>query len=81
MELLITGPAGVGKSILCWEMSALLRAAIPDAAITVVRLMASEIALPSCLAQREIGFHAEEQYERSLRQARKRAALDRPTNR
>jgi predicted kinase len=144
--LLITGPAGVGKSTLAWEMSAQLAAAevahavvetdeldrvfprpkreelealrpgtvdvssinlaaiwstykalghsrlimsgvmmhldfdrrwilaaIPDADITVVRLTAGEAALLARLAQREIGSGAEEQAERSLRQAKRMA--------
>lgn len=144
--LLITGPAGVGKSTLAWEMSAQLaateiahavvetdeldrvfprpkreeleallpgtvdvssinlaaiwstykalghsrlimsgvmmhlefdrrwiRAAIPDADITVVLLTAGEAALLARLAQREIGSGAEEQAERSLRQAKRMA--------
>ncbi len=144
--VLITGPAGVGKSTLCWEMSAQLAAAqiahavietdeldrvfprpssedlekiqpgttdvssinlaaiwstyrglghsrlimsgimlhfdldrrwilaaIPDARITVVRMVATEPALLARLAQREIGSGAEEQAQRSLRQARRMA--------
>lgn len=146
---LITGPAGVGKSTLCWEMSAQLAAAgvahavietdeldrvfprpsreeleqlrpgttdvsslnlaalwstyrslghtrlimsgvmlhlafdrrwilaaIPDAQITVVRLVAAESQLLARLARREIGPGAAEQAERSLRQARRMAAED-----
>jgi ribose 1,5-bisphosphokinase PhnN len=147
--LLITGPAGVGKSTLCWEMSAQLAAqqvahavietdeldrvfprpsseeleriqpgtidvssinlaaiwstyralghsrlimsgvmmhldfdrrwiltAIPDARITVVRMTAIEPTLLARLAQREIGSGAEEQAQRSLRQARRMASED-----
>ncbi|WP_457582952.1 AAA family ATPase [Ensifer canadensis] len=51
-------------------------AAIPDAQITVVRLIASEPALLARLAQREIGAGAEDQMERSLRQARRIAGED-----
>ncbi|MGF6171916.1 AAA family ATPase [Ensifer sp. 4252] len=51
-------------------------AAIPDAQITVVRLIASEPALLARLAQREIGAGAEGQMERSLRQARRIAGED-----
>lgn len=142
--LLITGPAGVGKSTLCWEMSAQLQAAnvahaviesdeldrvypkpsreeldrllpgtidfssvnlaalwstyralghtrlimsgvmlhpafdrrwilaaIPDAAMTTIRLIASEATLLARLAQREIGSGANEQAQRSLMQARR----------
>lgn len=144
--LLITGPAGIGKSTLCWEMSSQLAArqvahavietdeldrvyprpsseeldriqpgtadvssinlaaiwstyralghsrlvmsgvmmhldsdrrwilaAIPDAQITVVRLAATEPTLLARLAQREIGSGADEQTQRSLRQARRMA--------
>lgn len=144
--LLITGPAGVGKSTLSWEMSAQLAAAqvahavvetdeldrvfprpnadeldriqpgtidvssinlaaiwstyralghtrlimsgvmlhldsdkrwilsaIPEARITVVRMLASEPTLLARLAQREIGSGADEQARRSLRQARRMA--------
>jgi predicted kinase len=144
--LLITGPAGVGKSTLCWEMSAQLAAAdvahavietdeldrvfprpssreldrlqpgttdvssinlaaiwstyralghtrlimagvmmhldfdkrwiltaIPDAQITVVRVLATEATLMARLAQREIGSGANEQAHRSLQQARRMA--------
>jgi hypothetical protein len=144
--LLITGPAGVGKSTLCWEMNARLAAAkvghavietdeldrvfprpaleeldriqpgttdvssinlaaiwstyralghtrlivsgvmvhldfdrrwilaaIPDAQITVVRMLATEPTLLGRLAQREIGSGADEQVRRSLRQARRMA--------
>ena len=147
--LLITGPAGVGKSTLCWEMSAQLAAAnvahavietdeldrvfprprpddlerlrpgttdvssinlaaiwstyralghsrlimsgvmvhldldrrwilaaIPGARITVVRLAATEPTILARLAQREIGSGAEEQAQRSLRQARRMAGED-----
>lgn len=150
MEItLITGPAGVGKSTLCWEMSAQLvaaqiahavietdeldrvfprptsaelekirpgttdvssinlaaiwstyralghtrlimsgvmmhldfdrrwiLAAIPDATITVVRLTGSDPTLLARLAQREIGSGANEQAQRSLRQARRMASED-----
>ena len=145
--LLITGPAGVGKSTLCWEMSAQLAAkqiahavvetdeldrvyprpgseelariqpgttdvssinlaaiwstyrtlgharlimsgvmmhldfdrrwilaAIPDAEITVVRLLAAEPTLLARLARREIGSGADAQAQRSLRQARRMAS-------
>lgn len=144
--LLITGPAGIGKSTLCWEIGAKLAAAqiahaiietdeldrvyprpsadelerlrpgtvdvstinlatiwstyralghsrlimsgvmmhpgfdrrwilaaIPGAEITVVRLQASEETLTERLSRREIGFGAEEQLQRSLRQARRMA--------
>lgn len=147
--LLITGPAGVGKSTLSWEMSAQLAAAqvahavietdeldrvfprpdtadlerirpgtvdvssinlaaiwstyralghtrlimsgvmvhlgfdkrwilsaIPEARITVVRLLVSEPTLLARLAQREIGSGADEQAQRSLRQARRMASED-----
>ncbi|MGE0213766.1 MAG: hypothetical protein AB7S41_18920 [Parvibaculaceae bacterium] len=147
--LLVTGPAGVGKSTLCWEMSARLAAArvghavietdeldrvfprpsaedleavrpgttdvssinlaaiwstyralghsrlimsgvmmhldfdrrwivdaIPDARIAVVRLLVSEPALLDRLARREIGSGAEDQAQRSLRQARRMARED-----
>lgn len=147
--LLITGPAGVGKSTLCWELGAQLAAAqvahaiietdeidrvfprpsaedlenirpgitevgtvnlaaiwatyrllghsrlimsgvmvhldydrrwilaaIPDARITVVRLLATEATILARLAQREIGSGAEEQVHRSLRQARRMAGED-----
>lgn len=147
--LLITGPAGVGKSTLSWEMSAQLAAAevahavietdeldrvfprpsaeeleeirpgtidvssinlaaiwstyrtlghtrlimsgvmmhlefdrrwilaaIPEAQITVVRMLATEPTLLARLAQREIGSGAEEQAQRSLRQARRMANGD-----
>ncbi len=147
--LLITGPAGVGKSTLCWEMSAQLAAqhvahavvetdeldrvyprpsseelarlqpgitdvssinlaaiwstyrslghsrlimsgvmmhlnfdkrwilaAIPDARITVVRMLATEPTLLARLARREIGSGADEQAQRSLRQARRIASED-----
>lgn len=144
--LLITGPAGVGKSTLCWEMGAQLSAAgrahaviesdeldrvypkpgeedlarlkpgsrdvsginlaalwstyralghsrlvmsgvmlhldfdrqwilsaIPDARITVIRLVASDEALRDRLAEREKGSGAEDQLQRTLRQARRMA--------
>lgn len=144
--MLITGPAGIGKSTLCWEMgAALARAeiahaivesdeldrvyprpskdeldrlspgtadisalnlaaiwstyqalghtrlimsgvmlhpgfdrrwilqAIPGADITLVRLQASETTLEQRLMQREIGSGAEEQLERTIRQARRMA--------
>jgi|EndMetStandDraft_5_1072996.scaffolds.fasta_scaffold296047_1 hypothetical protein len=147
--LLITGPAGVGKSTLSWEMSAQLAAAavahavietdeldrvfpppssqdldriqpgttdvssinlaaiwstyralghnrlimsgvmmhldfdkrwilaaIPEAQITVVRLLATEAILLGRLAQREIGSGANEQAQRSLRQSRRMASED-----
>jgi hypothetical protein len=147
--LLITGPAGVGKSTLSWEMSAQLAAAqvahavietdeldrvfprpnveeldriqpgttdvssinlaaiwstyralghtrlimsgvmmhldfdkrwilsaIPEAQITVVRMLAAEPILLARLAQREIGSGADEQAQRSLRQARRMANED-----
>lgn len=147
--LLITGPAGVGKSTLCWEISAQLAAvqvahavietdeldrvfprpgskeleriqpgttdvtsinlaaiwstyralghsrlimsgvmmhldfdrrwilaAIPEARITVVRMIATEPTLLARLAQREIGSGANEQAQRSLRQARRMASED-----
>ena len=145
--LLITGPAGIGKSTLCWEMgkalgreeiahaivesdeldrvyprpsgddlqrlspgtadiSALNLAAIwsiyqalghtrlitsgvmmhpgfdrrwilqaiPEADITLVRLQASEATLKQRLMQREVGSGAEEQLERTIRQAQRMAA-------
>ena len=144
--LLITGPAGVGKSTLCWEIGAQLGAAgtahaiietdeldriypkpeaadlarlktgtvdvssinlaalwstyralghsrlimpgvmlhldfdrrwilqaIPDAEITVVRLLAGEATLLTRLAQREIGSGAQDQAQRTLKQARRMA--------
>ncbi len=147
--LLITGPAGVGKSTLSWEMSAQLAAAqvahavvesdeldrafprperadleriqpgaidvssinlaaiwatyralghtrlimsgvmmhldfdkrwilaaIPDAQITTVRLMAEEPALLARLARRETGAGADEQAQRSLQQSRRMASED-----
>lgn len=147
--LLITGPAGVGKSTLSWEMSAQLAAAhvahaaietdeldrvfprpdanelerirprtidvssinlaaiwstyralghtrlimsgvmmhlgfdkrwilsaIPDAQITVVRLLAEEPTLLARLARRETGSGADEQAQRSLRQAKRMASED-----
>ena len=147
--LLITGPAGVGKSTLCWELSALIaeaevahaviesdeldrvfprpraeeleklgsgsadvsainlaaiwstyralghsrlimsgvmlhldfdkrwiHAAIPDAKITVVRLLATEPTLLARLAQREVGSGASAQSDRSLRQARRMTSQD-----
>ena len=147
--LLITGPAGVGKSTLSWEISAQLAAAhvahavietdeldrvfprphadeldriqpgttdvssinlaaiwstyralghtrlimsgvmlhldfdkrwilcaIPEAQITVVRMLAAEPLLLARLAQREIGPGADEQAQRSLRQARRMANED-----
>lgn len=51
-------------------------AAIPDAKIIVVRLIATEAALLARLAQREVGSGAAEQAERSLRQARRMANQD-----
>jgi predicted kinase len=51
-------------------------AAIPDARITVVRLSASEPTLLERLAQREVGPGADEQAQRSLRQARRMASQD-----
>jgi predicted kinase len=147
--LLITGPAGVGKSTLSWEMSAQLAAAkvahavietdeldrvfprprveeldriqpgttdvssinlaafwstyralghtrlimsgvmmhldfdkrwilaaIPDAQMTVIRMVATEPTLLARLAQREIGSGSDEQTQRSLRQARRMAGGD-----
>ena len=144
--LLITGPGGVGKSTLCWEISAQLAAAdvahaviesdeldrvhprpdrqvlerlrpgttdvssinlaglwstyralghtrlvmsgvmmhlefdkrwilaaIPDARITAVRLQAADATLLARVAQREIGAGADEQAQRSLRQAKRMA--------
>lgn len=144
--LLITGPAGVGKSTLCWEIGAELSAAgvphaiiesdeldrvhpkpgpedlerlkpgtrdvssinlaalwstyealghsrlvmsgvmlhldfdrqwilsaIPDARITVIRLLATEETLRDRLAEREKGSGAEDQLARTLRQARRMA--------
>lgn len=49
---------------------------IPEANITIVRLLASEPALLSRLAQREIGSAADEQAQRSLQQARRMAGED-----
>ncbi len=145
--MLVTGPAGIGKSTLCWEIGARLEeakvahalvetdeldrvypkptaeelerlrpgatdvsalklaaiwstyralghsrlimsgvimhpgfdrrwilAAIPDAEITLVRLQASESTLTERLERREIGSGAEEQLQRTLRQARRMAA-------
>lgn len=147
--LLITGPAGVGKSTLCWEMSAQLAAAqvahavietdeldrvfprpnadeldrirpgtndvssinlaaiwstyqalghtrlimsgvmmhlnfdkrwilsaIPEARMTVVRMLAAEPTLLARLERREVGSGADEQAQRSLRQARRMASED-----
>jgi ribose 1,5-bisphosphokinase PhnN len=147
--LLITGPAGVGKSTLCWEISAQLAAkqvahavietdeldrvfprprpedlerlrlgaadvcginlaalwstyrtlghsrlimsgvmvhldfdrrwilaAIPGARVTAIRMTATEPTILARLAQREIGSGAEEQAQRSLRQARRMASED-----
>ncbi|WP_087006001.1 hypothetical protein [Rhizobium sullae] len=51
-------------------------AAIPDATITVIRLIASEPTLMARLVQREIGSGADEQAQRSLRQARRMASQD-----
>lgn len=50
--------------------------AIPDATITMVRLLASEPALLERLARRETGSGADEQAQRSLRQARRMASQD-----
>lgn len=50
--------------------------AIPEARITVVRLLASEPTLLARLAQREIGSRADDQAQRSLRQARRMASED-----
>lgn len=145
--LLITGPAGVGKSTLSWEMSAQLASAqvahavvesdeldrvfprpnadeldrikpgtidvssinlaaiwstyqalgytrlimsgvmlhlnfdkrwilsaIPEARITVVRMLAAEPTLLARLAQRDVGTGADEQAQRSLQQARRMAS-------
>lgn len=52
--------------------------AIPEAQITVVCMLAAESTLLARLAQREIGSGAEEQAQRSLRQARRLAAEDSP---
>lgn len=46
---------------------------MPEARITIVRLSATEPALLACLARREIGSGADEQVQRSLRQARRMA--------
>lgn len=51
-------------------------AAIPDARITVVRLLASEPTLMARVARREIGSGAAEQAQRTLRQARRLANED-----
>ncbi|KRQ92329.1 hypothetical protein CQ10_16925 [Bradyrhizobium valentinum] len=51
-------------------------AAIPEARITAVRMLASEPTLLARLAQREIGSGADEQMQRSLRQARRMASED-----
>lgn len=51
-------------------------AAIPEATITVVRLSASEPTLLERLALREIGSGADDQVQRSLRQARRMASQD-----
>lgn len=48
--------------------------AIPDAAITVVRLQASETTLTERLARREVGSGADAQLQRTLRQARRMAS-------
>ena len=53
-----------------------IRDAIPDADITVVRLTAREPTLLGRLARREIGLGAEDQAQRSLRQARRMAEQD-----
>lgn len=147
--LLITGPAGVGKSTLSWELSAQLAAAqvshaaietdeldrvfprpdpveldriqpgtidvssinlaavwstyralghthlimsgvmmhldfdkrwilsaIPEAQITIVRMVAAELTLLARLAQREIGYGADAQAQRSIRQAKRAAIAD-----
>lgn len=50
--------------------------AIPDAEITVVRLSATDPVILSRLAQRETGSAADEQAERSLRQAKRMAGED-----
>jgi predicted kinase len=49
-------------------------AAIPDAQITVVRMFASETTLLARLAKREMGPGADDQRQRSLRQARRMAS-------
>ena len=51
-------------------------AAIPDAQITVVRLSGAEPTLLARLAQRETGSGADEQTQRSLRQAKRMAGED-----
>lgn len=48
-------------------------AAIPDARITVVRMLATEATLLARLAQRETGPRAADQVQRSLQQARRMA--------
>ena len=50
--------------------------AIPEAQFTVVRMLAAEPTLLARLAQREIGSGADEQAQRSLRQARRMASED-----
>jgi hypothetical protein len=51
-------------------------AAIPNARLTVVRLTATEPSLLARLAQREFGSGADEEAQRSLRQARRIAKED-----
>jgi hypothetical protein len=48
--------------------------AIPEAQITVVRMLAAEPTLLARLAQRDVGTGADEQAQRSLRQARRMAS-------
>jgi predicted kinase len=51
-------------------------AAIPDARITVVRLLANEPTLLARIARREIGSGTDKQVQRSLRQAARMASED-----
>jgi hypothetical protein len=51
-----------------------IQAAIPDAAITVVRLRGADVTLLERLDKREVGAGRDAQVERSLRQARRMEA-------
>ena len=50
-----------------------IAAAIPDARMTIVRLLAQEDTLMARLARRETGSGRDEQVQRTLRQARRMA--------